>query len=241
MGAFTQIPEDTFNDLQLDAGVLLNAFDPASPAIADNAIITATTGGITVLCQPTFADFFEDVDNAPNNTKEGKQITGWDCRMSTTAIGTSPELIKMALGAADIFGATYALTSDVAIVAGKTYYTRSGTSPDYVYTPVENPVVANIGTYYEMTAQGPKVVPRRNLSLSDFESAIWWVGDKADGGMVAVKLLNALSTGGFNLKTTKNGKGQLTLEITGHVSINAQNVVPMEFYSTSGTNTGTGV
>lgn len=187
MGAFTQIPEDTFNDLQLDAGVLLNTFNPASPAIADNAIITATTGGITALCQPTFADFFEDVDNAPNNTKEGKQITGWDCRISTTAIGTSPELIKMSLGAADIDG--------------------TNTS---------------------------KIVPHRNLALTDFTDAIWWVGDKADGGMVAVKLINALSTGGFNLKTTKNGKGQLTLEITGHVSISAQNVVPMEFYSTSG-------
>jgi len=50
--------------------------------------------------------------------------------------------------------------------------------------------------------------------------------------MVAVKLINALSTGGFSLQTTKNGKGQISLTITGHVSINAQDVVPMEFYST---------
>jgi uncharacterized protein YjdB len=43
--------------------------------------------------------------------------------------------------------------------------------------------------------------------------------------------MNALSTGGFSLQTSKNGKGQISIEITGHVSINAQDVVPMEFYS----------
>jgi hypothetical protein len=43
--------------------------------------------------------------------------------------------------------------------------------------------------------------------------------------------MNALSTAGFSLQTTKNGKGQVALTITGHVSINAQSVVPMEFYS----------
>ena len=47
---------------------------------------------------------------------------------------------------------TYALTEDEDIVAGKTYYTRSGTSPNYVYTPVQSPVKASLGTYYEVTA-----------------------------------------------------------------------------------------
>lgn len=50
---------------------------------------------------------------------------------------------------------TYAKTSDVAIVEGKTYYTRSGSSGSYVYTPVANPVVADIGSYYEVTDPGP--------------------------------------------------------------------------------------
>jgi len=49
---------------------------------------------------------------------------------------------------------TYTLTEDTAVVAGKTYYTRSGSSPNYVYTPVENPTTANIGTYYEGTPSG---------------------------------------------------------------------------------------
>jgi hypothetical protein len=70
--------------------------------------------------------------------------------------------------------------------------------------------------------------------LSDFESSLWWVGDKADGGLVAVKIRNALSTSGFSLKTTKDGKGNLALTITGHVSINDQDTMPMEFYSIDG-------
>ena len=50
----------------------------------------------------------------------------------------------------------------------------------------------------------------------------------------AVQIKNALSTGGFSLKTTKNGKGQLSLTLTGHVSIESQSVMPMVFYSTEG-------
>lgn len=186
MSRFTVIPQDTFQELQLDAGILLNTFNPANPSVTDTNIITATTGGITVACVPTYSDFGEDVDNCPNNTKELKHLDGWECTITTTALGTSPEAIKLALGAADIDG-----------------------------------------------ADSTKITPRADLAQTDF-SDIWWVGDRADGGMVAVQLKNALSTGGFSLQTTKNGKGQISLTLTGHVSINAQDVVPMVFYSAEG-------
>lgn len=62
MGRFSVIPADTFNALQLDAGVLLKTFDPASPAVADDAIITATTGGVQISVSPTYSDMGEDVD-----------------------------------------------------------------------------------------------------------------------------------------------------------------------------------
>ena len=186
MGMFTKIPQNAFSALQLDAGVLLKTFNPASPAApADADIITATTGGITVACTPTYSDFAEDVDNAPNNLKEFKHLDGWDCKISTKSLGTSPELIRLALGAADITAAT------------------------------------------------SKIAPRRDLEQTDF-SDLWWVGDRADGGFVAVKLINGLSTAGLSLTTSKNGKGQIALELTGHVSINAQDTMPMEFYSVDG-------
>lgn len=183
MGKFTVIPQDTFEGLQLDAGVLLRSFDPTNVKAPDDAdIICATTGGITASCVPTYSDMGDDVDNCPANMMELKKLESWACKLAFTSLGTSAEGIRLALGAADI------------------------------------------------DADSGKITPRRDLEQTDF-SDVWWVGDRADGGAVAVQLKNALSTGGFSLKTTKNGKGQTSVELTGHVSISAQDVVPMVFYS----------
>ena len=185
-GRFTVIPQDTFKELQMDAGILLTSFDPANPTVSDSAIVCATTGGINASCTAEYSDLGEDVDNCPNNVKELKHLDSWTCTMSFTSLGTSPASIKLALGAADIDG-----------------------------------------------TDATKIVPRAELKQTDF-SDIWWVGDRADGGMVAIQMKNALSTGGFTIQTTKNGKGQVSVELTGHVSITAQDVVPMVFYSVEG-------
>ena len=74
-----------------------------------------------------------------------------------------------------------------------------------------------------------KITPRRNLKEEDF-SDVWWVGDKANGGAFAVKLINALSTDGLSIQTTKDGKGTNSVTLTGHVSIYKQDEMPMEFY-----------
>ena len=74
------------------------------------------------------------------------------------------------------------------------------------------------------------IIPRRDLKVSDAQD-IWWVGDRADGGFVAVVVRKALSTSGFSLQTTKNGKGNTSVTLTGHVTVDTQDQVPMEFYS----------
>ena len=74
-----------------------------------------------------------------------------------------------------------------------------------------------------------KIAPRRDVQQTDFKD-IWWVGDKANGGAYAIRLMNALSTDGLSIQSTKNGKGTNAVTVTGHVSINAQNVMPMEIY-----------
>ena len=82
----------------------------------------------------------------------------------------------------------------------------------------------------ELLANGvTKIVPRKDLKQTDFAD-LWWVGDKANGGAYAIKLLNALSTGGLNIQSSKNGKGTNQVEVSGHVSINEQDVMPMEIY-----------
>lgn len=198
MGVATQIPESTFKGLQMDAGILLSKYDITKPFEVNNDdIITATTGGINIVCQPTYSDLGEDVDNCPTNTKELKHLDSWACTMGYTALGTSKESIRLELGAADI------------------------------------------------NVDSGAIVPRKDLKQSDF-SDLWWIGDRADGGLVAVQLKNALSTDGFSLQTTKNGKGQISCTLTGHVSIDDQNTMPMVFYSidpqtttTSGSDSGT--
>ncbi len=176
---FYQIPQDAFEKLQMDAGLLLKAFDLTAGTYKNEDIICATTGGINPACVAEYSDFAEDVDNAPNNLMEFKHLDGWNCTLSTTGLDVSLESIKLALGAADI---------------------------------VEN-----------------KVVMRRTLKQTDFQD-LFWAGGTMDGGGVVILLRNALSTGGFSLQTTKNGKGQVTLEFTGHVSIKDQDTMPMEFY-----------
>lgn len=84
------------------------------------------------------------------------------------------------------------------------------------------------------TLSSGKISPKQALAKSDFQD-IWWVGDKKDGGMVAIRLINALNTGGLSLTTTKNGKGTLAFDLKGHYSIEDQDTVPMEIYVTQGT------
>lgn len=186
MGRFSVIPQNTFKELQTDAGVLLKTFDPANPVLVDSNIICATTGGVNPTCKPTYSDMGEDVDNCPAGMMELKRVDSRECALGFTAIGVSPTVIRMALGAADIDG------------TDKT-----------------------------------KIIPRMELKNTDF-SDIWWVGDRSDGGLVAVCLKNALSTDGFSLQTTKNGKGQISVNLMGHVSMQNQNEVPMVFYSIEG-------
>lgn len=90
------------------------------------------------------------------------------------------------------------------------------------------------------TADTTKVTPRNDLKDADFAD-IWLVGDYSDkngetnGGFIAIKLINALSTGGFQLKTADKAKGQFAFEFTGHYSMSAQDTVPFEIYIKAGT------
>lgn len=177
---FTKIPQNTFEELQINAGILLKDFDPETGTFDDADMITATTGGITVNVKPTYEDFGSDIDNCPKNTMELKRITETEVSLSLTALNINSDLLLYMLGAAD------------------------------------------------KDASGA-IKPRKDLKLSDF-STIWWVGDLSNNGYIAVKISNALSTDGFSIKTSDKGKGNISLTLTGHVSMDAQDVIPAEFY-----------
>ena len=85
-----------------------------------------------------------------------------------------------------------------------------------------------------------KVTPRNDVLAADF-SDIWIVGDYSDkngatnGGYIAIHLMNALSTGGFQLQTSDKAKGQFAFTYTAHYSMDAQDTVPFEVYIKAGT------
>lgn len=187
---YTKIPETTFKNLQLNAGVLLSAFDPGTATVANESIIGATTGGVNFTATPSFSDYGEDIDNCPKNMKELKKLNSWDINMSGTYVTVAANTVKTLVGAADV--------------------------------------------------SGNKITPRNDLKLTDFTD-VWWVGDYSDqngetnGGFVAIHMMNALSTGGFAIQSSDNGKGNFAFTYTAHYSIDAQDTVPFEVFVKAGT------
>lgn len=103
--------------------------------------------------------------------------------------------------------------------------------------------VSVIGTAAVASGDQTKVVPRNSVDAKDFKD-IWWVGDYSDinedgsstgkAGFIAIKLINALSTGGFKIQSGDKAKGTFEFEYTGHYSIENIDTVPFELYIKAG-------
>lgn len=191
---YTELPNDVAEQLAVNAGVLLDEFnplDPPSPTTMKSHIFIATSGGVNVSCVPTYSDWAEDVDNAPKNTKEFKHLDSWESKFSGTGLSYTANNIKSQLGAATLA----AVTQGVAIGLSVT-----------------------------------KVTPNDAVAHGDFKD-LWYVTDWNNGnGFIAVRLINALSDGGFTSQSADNGKGQLTFSYIGHKSAADLTKPPMEFY-----------
>jgi hypothetical protein len=114
LAKFTQIPSDTFKNLQLNAGMLVNTFNPTSGEIDADEILGATTGGINFTATPEFSDYGEDIDNCPKNMKELKKLESWEAKMSGTFVSVTSELAKKLTGAADVSGGVITPRNDLA-------------------------------------------------------------------------------------------------------------------------------
>lgn len=111
---YTKIPADTFKNLQLNAGVLLESFDVDTQTLAANSIVGATSGGVSFTAVPSFIDFGEDIDNCPKNMKEMKKLDSWEAKMSGTFASVSKSLAKTLVGAADLSGSKITPRNDLA-------------------------------------------------------------------------------------------------------------------------------
>lgn len=97
---YTQIPTNAFEQLQMNAGVIVDSFDPETGVIG--TILGVTTGGLQIATNPTFVDYGEDMDNVPGNTWQLKRITAYDPTISGTMISMTAALTKMLSGAGEL-------------------------------------------------------------------------------------------------------------------------------------------
>lgn len=99
---FTKIPTNTFQSIQMNAGIFVDTFNPATMEIGN--ILGATTGGNKFSDTPSFKDLGEDIDNCPKNTMELKMLDSREIKSSGTFVTVSPAMAKMLAAAADIDG-----------------------------------------------------------------------------------------------------------------------------------------
>jgi len=187
---YTQIPTTAFQNIQMNAGILVDTFTPATGVIGN--ILGATSGGCNFTDTVTYKDYGEDIDNCPKNTKELKKLESHEAKLTGDFVTVSAANAKRLVGAADV---------------------------DQL--------------------DSTHIVPRNDVLDSDFEE-MWLIGDYSDvntganAGFVAIHLMNALNTGGFQIQTTDKEKGKFAFEFTGHYSIQAQDTVPYEIYIKQG-------
>lgn len=187
---YTQIPTTAFQNIQLNAGILVDSFIPATGVVG--RLLGATTGGTQFADAPEFSDFGEDIDNCPKNMLELKKLVSHAVTMSGTFVTIDAATAALLAGAADVD-----------------------------------------------EGDETHIVPRNDLINSDFKD-LWWIGDYSDvntgenAGFVAIHLMNALNTGGFQIQSTDKGKGQFAFSFEGHYSMDAQDTVPYEIYIKQG-------
>ena len=97
---YTRIPEDTFKNIQLNAGILVRNFVPATGEIS--GMMGATTGGLSFTTSPSYSDWGDDIDNAPKNTKELKKQDDVEVKLEGTFVTVNVDTGKTLVGPADI-------------------------------------------------------------------------------------------------------------------------------------------
>ena len=102
--AYTQIPVNTFEELVLNAGIMVDNFTPATGVIGN--ILGATTGGLQFSATPSFIDFGEDIDNCPKNTKELMQTDDFEITATGTLLTVNANMVARGLALADVAAVT---------------------------------------------------------------------------------------------------------------------------------------
>lgn len=86
---------------------------------------------------------------------------------------------------------------------------------------------------------GTLITPRNTITAADFDTC-WWLGAvgklpdvEGDNHFIAICIENALSTGGFSLKSNDKGTGDYAFQYTPFYSLSHLDEVPFKIYCAS--------
>lgn len=183
-GLTTGLRAETFENLQLNAGIMLANFslstvssaNALASAIAtkkaspDGDFLGATRGGGNFVVTRDIRE--PDIDGRRYPFVGGKFVDSVDARLTTTLVEITPDNLVKALG--------------------------NG----------------------EKSTSGSKTTIKMHTAIEedDYLTNVVWIGDIADGRMVAIELTNALNTADFNLTYADKGEGTLAVEFHAHQS-----------------------
>ena len=158
----------TFSEIASTEGVTVESEDLSSATaeqlLASLRTVTSamderqvSTGSRYLFITPTLNGVIQDFSYA--NPNRSNRVLERFARVVEVPQVRFYSAIDLLSGDDDRFGyqkaaGSYELTEDTEVDSSKTYYTRSGSAPDYTYTEVASPVKANLGTYYELKGAG---------------------------------------------------------------------------------------
>lgn len=102
MSEFTQVRATAFEEIQMNAGIVLDDFNPATGVMGN--IIGVTSGGLSFNSNPEYEDFGEDMDNVPANTWQLKRVRYYDPALSGNWVTITAAEAKRMNGAGTLSG-----------------------------------------------------------------------------------------------------------------------------------------
>ena len=97
--SFTLYPQDLPKIVQMNAGIIVDSFVPATREIGN--ILGATDNGFTFKSNPTYEDFGADIANIPGPTWQLKRLIRFDPVLSGTFKTVTPELLNRLIAGGD--------------------------------------------------------------------------------------------------------------------------------------------
>lgn len=95
-GQYTKYPSNLTQAVQMNAGIIVDDFTPATGVIGN--ILGATGSGVKFDPNPSYEDFGADIDNVPANARQMKRVKGYDPELSGSFRTMTAALAALLMG-----------------------------------------------------------------------------------------------------------------------------------------------